>query len=141
MRERLDAGKLAHSDDARFALRLLERALQAQAWVFDTARGELRAPNGELIDLAARPQLLRILIALADQRVKAPGSPLAADTLIEQAWPGERMQSDAAHNRVKVALSTLRSLGLRDLLMRNADGYLLDPLVPIWIGAHAAQPN
>ncbi|HEY2407165.1 MAG TPA: tetratricopeptide repeat protein [Polyangiaceae bacterium] len=140
-RERLEAGKLAHSDDARFALRLLERALQAQAWVFDPTRGELRAPSGELIDLAARPQLLRILIALAEQRVKAPGAPLAVEELIEQGWPGERMQPLAAQNRMKVALSTLRSLGLRELLMRNDDGYLLDPLVPLWIGAQSAQMN
>ncbi|MEJ1960367.1 MAG: tetratricopeptide repeat protein [Gammaproteobacteria bacterium] len=130
-RLRLDSGELAHSDDARFALRLLERALRSEAWLFDLTRGTLCPPNEPEIDLKARPQLLRIARALAEQRVKAPGVALGQDALLALAWPGEKMTADAAANRMKVALSTLRKLGLRALIQRTDAGYLLDPLLPL----------
>ncbi len=134
-RERLDSGELAHSDDARFALRLLERALRSEAWLFDLARGALTPPGEAAIDLSARPQLLRIARALAEQRVAAPGVALSQDNLLAHAWPGEKMTADAAANRMKVALSTLRKLGLRALIQRTDSGYLLDPRTPFVIEA------
>ena len=130
-RERLDSGELVHSDDARFALRLLERALRSEAWVFDFARGALVPPGEAAIDLSARPQLLRIARVLAERRVAMPGVALAHEELLEHAWPGEKMTADAAANRMKVALSTLRKLGLRSLIQRTDAGYLLDPLSPV----------
>jgi hypothetical protein len=51
------------------------------------------------------------------------------------AWPGERMTAEAAANRMKVALSTLRKLGLRSLIQRTDDGYLLDPRSPFVLEA------
>jgi predicted ATPase len=134
-RLRLDSGELAHSDDARFALRLLERALRSEAWVFDLTRGALSPPGEAAIDLSARPQLLRIARALAEQRVAAPGVALSQDALSALGWPGEKMTADAATNRMKVALSTLRKLGLRALIQRTEAGYLLDPLLPLVIEA------
>ena len=134
-RLRLDSGELAHSDDARFALRLLERALRSEAWVFDLTRGALKPPGEAEIELATRPQLLRIARALAEQRVAAPGIALGQDALLSLAWPGEKMTADAAANRMKVALSTLRKLGLRALIQRTEAGYLLDPLLPLVIDA------
>ncbi|HWZ88016.1 MAG TPA: tetratricopeptide repeat protein, partial [Polyangiaceae bacterium] len=129
-RERLDSGALAHSDDARFALRLLERALRSEAWVFNVGRAALVPPGEPTIDLSSRPQLVRIVRALAEQRMTLPGVALSQDELLAYAWPGERMTADAAANRMKVALSTLRKLGLRSLIQRTDDGYLLDPLSP-----------
>jgi predicted ATPase len=134
-RERLDSGALAHSDDARFALRLLERALRSEAWVFNVARAALVPPDEAVIDLSSRPQLVRIVRALAEQRVSAPGVALGQDELLAYAWPGERMTSEAGTNRMKVALSTLRKLGLRSLIQRTDDGYLLDPLSPFVLEA------
>jgi hypothetical protein len=131
----LDSGELAHSDDARFALRLLERALRSQAWVFDLTRGALTPPGEAAIDLRTRPQLLRIARALAEQRVAAPGAALSQEALLALGWPGEKMTADAAANRMKVALSTLRKLGLRALIQRTDAGYLLDPLLPLVIEA------
>jgi hypothetical protein len=55
---------------------------------------------------------------------------LSQDALLARGWPGERMTPSAGANRMKVALSTLRTLGLRDILQRNEQGYLLNPLVP-----------
>jgi len=130
-RMRLDSGELAHSDDARFALRLLERALRCEAWVFDLARSTLLPPREAVIDLSTRPQLMRLARALAEQRVLAPGVALSQDELLAHAWPGEKMTAEAAQNRMKVALSTLRKLGLRSLILRAETGYLLDPLSPV----------
>jgi len=137
--DRLDSGALAHSDDARFALRLLERALRAEAWVFNLARAALIPPGKATIELSSRPQLVRIVRALAEQRMNRPGVALSQDELLAHAWPGERMTADAASNRMKVALSTLRRLGLRSLIQRTDDGYLLDPLSPFVLEAGAAQ--
>ncbi|MEM6991151.1 MAG: hypothetical protein AAF721_11655 [Myxococcota bacterium] len=41
------------------------------------------------------------------------------------------MAARAGANRVYVALTTLRKLGLRDYLLSQDDGYLLDPAMPI----------
>jgi hypothetical protein len=52
---------------------------------------------------------------------------MANDDLFRAGWPGERASQRAAANRVRVALATLRKLGLRDHLITTGDGYLLDP--------------
>ncbi len=46
-------------------------------------------------------------------------------------WPRERVGHLAAKNRVHVAVSTLRKLGLRDVLLSRDDGWLLDPHVAL----------
>ena len=42
-------------------------------------------------------------------------------------WPGDNVQPDAAVNRVRVAVATLRKLGLRPHLVTRGDGYMLAP--------------
>lgn len=138
-RERASRATPQLSDDARLALRLLEAALGRDAWVFDMQRAELRPPEGEPIELETRPQLLRVVRALVEARLATPGEALNQEQLTAVGWPGERMQPAAAANRVKVALSTLRSAGLRELLVRRAGGYLLDPNVPLV--AHGAPQD
>ncbi len=51
--------------------------------------------------------------------------------LIQSAWPDERLIPKAARNRLHVALSTLRTLGLRELILSTAGGYMLDPAIPV----------
>jgi DNA-binding SARP family transcriptional activator len=41
------------------------------------------------------------------------------------------MRPDAARQRLRTAIWTLRKLGLEPLLLTRDDGYLLDPAVPI----------
>lgn len=130
-RERKSRAAPELSDDARLSLRLLEAALGREAWLFDFEHAELRPPGLPAIELKKRPQLLRIVRALVEARLSGPGLALTQEQLLEAGWPGERMQPAAAANRVKVALSTLRSAGLRDLLLRAESGHLLDPNVPI----------
>ena len=116
---------------ARFALRLLERALQDTALVLHRRSKRLRPPGRPPIDLARRVPLWRIVEALIERAQSDPPRGLTVEAIFTAGWPGERVRATAATNRVKVALSTLRTLGLRALLLRGRDGYRIDPSVPI----------
>jgi predicted ATPase len=84
-----------------------------------------RAPHGERIPLDQRRQLALLLDRLIAERLARPGAALAWDALLEAGWPGERVIAAAGAHRVRVALSTLRKLGLKDVLVTTPDGYLL----------------
>jgi hypothetical protein len=75
--------------------------------------------------------LRRVLLALVRARESQPGKPLSVDDVLRTAWPGEQLLFDAARNRVYVAVSTLRRSGLRDVLLSDGDGYLLDPRISV----------
>jgi predicted ATPase/Tfp pilus assembly protein PilF len=89
-----------------------------------------RPPRGDRASLDRRRPLALLLQRLAAERRDRPGAPLGWDALLAAAWPGERVLPEAGAHRVRVALSTLRKLGLRDVLRTTDDGYLLDPAVP-----------
>ena len=89
-----------------------------------------RPPHGAAVPLDRRRQLAKILDRLADERLARPGSALGWDALLAAAWPGERVLPEAAAHRVRVAVSTLRKLGLRDVLRTSEEGYLLAPETP-----------
>ncbi|MCB9601651.1 MAG: hypothetical protein H6720_15110 [Sandaracinus sp.] len=74
--------------------------------------------DGLHVDLRTRRALRLLLVALA----KADG-PLAWDALLAAGWPGERVSAEAAMQRVRVAISTLRKLGLADALETVEGGY------------------
>lgn len=124
--------------DARFALRLLDRALASASRA--AAAPTLRlGPDGAWfawgdagpVDLSKRGPLRRLLVTLADRHAGAPGRGLAVDALAEGAWPGERVLPTAAATRVRVAIATLRRLGLRAALVTAEDGYRLDANVRV----------
>lgn len=83
----------------------------------------LRGPTGETHSLATRGPLRRVLLRLARAHREQPGQRLEADALLEAGWPGERPIREAGLNRVYVAVSTLRKMGLRDVLLRDEQGY------------------
>ncbi len=58
-------------------------------------------------------------------------APLSVEALIMAGWPGERILPKAGATRLYTALSTLRRLGLRRVLLRRRTGYLLDPSIPM----------
>lgn len=96
----------------------------------------IERPDGVRHRLAHRPALSRLVAAFVDARERWPGRAMTVRELVERGWPGERIVPRAAANRVYVAMTTLRKLGLRDLLVRTEDGYLFDAEAPLRI--HAA---
>ncbi|MBN8616515.1 MAG: tetratricopeptide repeat protein [Deltaproteobacteria bacterium] len=123
------------SDDLRFARRALVRALPAERFVFSPAGGGFVAPDGARIDLSRRATLARLLDALVQKRLAQPGVAASFDELIAAGWPGERVLPLAAQNRLRVAMTTLRNMGLRQVLVFRDGGHLLDPDVPAVIAA------
>jgi predicted ATPase len=128
--QRLRDAQLAdRSEDVRFAVRLLTRALagsvpapsRAVLHVDADARA-FRIGDQPPVDLTRRAALRHIVTAL----VEARGKPLTADELLALGWPGEKVLGDAGANRVRVAISTLRRLGLASVLLTSDAGYFLD---------------
>jgi len=93
--------------------------------------GWFRAPGAERRDLSRRHTLRRMVEAFVARRVERPGDPLTVDELLAAGWPGEQVLPFAGRNRVHVALTTLRGLGLRALIESIDGGYRLDPTVPV----------
>jgi hypothetical protein len=91
----------------------------------------LETPNGMRHALGARRPLRRLLLTLADARRERPGVAVTVDDLLQSGWPGENPLPEAGANRVYVAISTLRKLGLGELLERWDGGYRLDPTVVV----------
>lgn len=87
-----------------------------------------RVASEPRVDLSRRKPLRLILERLARVSDKTN---LAWDDLLEAGWPGERMRADAGAHRVRVAVSTLRKMGLRDVLRTEESGYRIDPAYEI----------
>jgi hypothetical protein len=92
-----------------------------------------RTPGAPRVSLTRRENLARLLRTLAVARAEAPGRALSTETLFAAGWPDERIHGAAATGRVYVALTTLRNLGLRRVLLRSSEGYHLDPSARIEI--------
>ena len=82
--------------------------------------------EGETVSLEHRRNLRLLLGALILRRAQRPGEAMSVDDVFAQGWPGERV-AVGAQNRVYVALSTLRKLGLRGVIERCREGYLIPP--------------
>jgi DNA-binding SARP family transcriptional activator len=87
----------------------------------------VRVPSGEVVRLARRRPLKRLLRRLVDAHAAETGRSLSLDALVGAGWPGERIHRAAARNRLHNALSTLRKMGFSEVLRSRHDGYLLDP--------------
>jgi tetratricopeptide (TPR) repeat protein len=122
------------SDELRLALRRMRttprttpppplaspalRIARDGAW-FEADAGRVHLPE--------RSPLRRVLAALLVARLDAPGTTRSPRALFAAAWPAERALPAALSNRVKVAVSTLRSAGLRPFLQTVGGAYRLDP--------------
>jgi predicted ATPase len=132
-------------DEVRFALRVLDRELGPAAPPAELSRpgpeelcigsdgSWFESIPGQPVDLSRRSALRALLAELARRRQSEPGAGVSLDRLFEAAWPGARIGSESRAARVYVAIGTLRKLGLASVLLRQDDGYLLDPLVPVRI--------
>ncbi len=132
------------SDDARVVLRMLGSRLAAN----NAPRLEVAsdaswfcAPGGSRQSLQKFASARRILDCLAQARLDTPGTPIEADALFVAGWPGVQISRRSAMNRLFVALAKLRKSGLKLLLLRRGDGYLLDPNTPLLRIAASVLPN
>ena len=107
--------------------------LAADALVVGARGAWFVAPGGSRIGLERRASLALLLDRLAEERVARPGHTLAAAELFRATWPGEKAQASAAAHRVRVAVATLRKLGLRDALvtLEGGGGYALAATVSV----------
>ncbi len=125
--------------DTRFALRILGRALgrtePVAVLVVERDGRAFTTRAGSRVDLGRRSALRRLLWALARAHGERRGRALGAAELFGIGWPGQNIQPDSAATRVRVAIATLRKLGLRDILLTAEDGYLLEPAHTIRVEA------
>jgi predicted ATPase len=129
----------ACSIDVRFAIRMLAKALGPAA---EAAAPNVKIPKtgawfeagGGRVDLSRRGPLRRVLSALAEHHVVHPDEAVSQDALLAQGWPGERVQTEAGGTRLRVAIASLRRMGLRDAILTRDEGYLLDPKAGIVVG-------
>ncbi|MEO6418560.1 MAG: hypothetical protein ABIP39_04095, partial [Polyangiaceae bacterium] len=119
----------------RFIARdLLERAIdrvEPPAGSLVLAGHRLRLPDGSWLDLAAANAGVATL--LVTRRLARPGEIVSIPELVRAGWPGEKIVSTAGANRVRVQVSALRALGLRELVRSAKGGYFLDPSVPAFV--------
>lgn len=119
------------SGDVRLAIRRLARALDAAepparpttTLRLRDAAASFQLGDSEPVDLARQGVLRRVLAALVEARIDAPGVPRDVAALFASAWPGERIGARSMRNRVHVALTALRKAGLADAIESHADGY------------------
>ncbi len=64
-------------------------------------------------------------VLLTKERLERPDATLGSRALMDAAWAGEKLQTAAGAHRVRVAISTLRKLGLP--IVTRDDGYALAP--------------
>jgi tetratricopeptide (TPR) repeat protein len=127
---RLDAVRVDASTprELRVGRRFLEQTLRARASARHDAdvvvgwQGRWLEDARRRVSLAGRVPLQHVVWELALRRVLEPGVAVRAEELFEVAWRGEKASANAALHRLHVALSTLRRLGLRDLIELE-DGY------------------
>lgn len=79
-------------------------------------------PANELLSLGHRPVLARVLAALAAE----PHRTRSIEALASAAWPEDRSSAASMKARVRVAIATLRQLGLGDAIETVANGYKLN---------------
>lgn len=89
------------------------------------------AYGARTVSLQRRGNLRRILQALVEKRLSAPGCSLTRDEVLAAGWPGERMRADSGALRVYTTIRRLRQGGLGAALVTTDDGYLIDPRVSV----------
>lgn len=128
--------------DVRLARRLLESALgvapapanaeprpsasSSGALIVEPSGAWFRTPGGSLVDLSRRAPLRKLLAMLLAARLGAPGRPVATLDLMRGVWTDTR-ELAVLQNRLRVAIATLRKLGLASSLFTRGGGYVLDP--------------
>lgn len=97
-------------------------------------RGEwFRVDGASVVSLERRKTLRAAVECLVKAQVERPGEVLSVEALARTVWPGERLPPRAAANRVYVALTSLRRLGLQPFIQYVDNGYRLVAAGPVRI--------
>lgn len=83
------------------------------------------------VSLARRRSLKLLFAYLVRMRERRPGVGASWQELLAAGWPGEKVVPSAGQRRAYVAVATLRTLGLAEVLLHTDDGYLVDPAVTL----------
>ncbi|MEZ4273029.1 MAG: tetratricopeptide repeat protein [Myxococcota bacterium] len=124
------------SDDVRFVLRTLRSTLpELELWE-QLSEPPVETPRlvvgphclwfreaDHVVDLQRRGPLRRIFARFVQHHNQGKSTGLDVNTLLEAGWPGAQIVPEAGAARVYVGISTLRRLGLRDILISQDDGY------------------
>lgn len=129
--EGLDA-LLAQRPSAR-GISTYGRKVEREPFVADALGRWYTTPDGRKFDLERRKTLARVLATMLSARRDEPGRALSVSDMLDRAWAEEKLLPRAGANRVYVAMTTLRKMGLRDILVRTDTGYVLDPDIPLRI--------
>jgi predicted ATPase len=111
--------------------RLVERAIgllsPGAVLAIEGEATRFRLVPGDVVDMSRRAAPRLLLWALARAHRAEPESRLTVAELFAEGWPEEKAVDHARKNRVQVAISTLRSAGLKEVLEGGRDGYRLRP--------------
>jgi hypothetical protein len=86
-------------------------------------------PSGKRRSLRNHRSLRRIMAALVNRHRAGPDQVLPLEELVAAGWPGEKLRRDDMANRAYLALSSLRRLGLDEVVERHDGGWRLSPRV------------
>ena len=90
--------------------------------------------DDEKVDIRRRGAARRILAALAERRVEAPGEALSTQELVDIGWPDEVLVPESGARRIYMTISRMRDMGLEDVLETVDDGYQIDTGVRVvWV--------
>jgi hypothetical protein len=104
-------------DDSRLMVQLVATR---PALTFQMRDAVWRLPGDTVVDLQRRPTLARVAQAVLH-------GPCDWVIILDQAWPGERVQPAAGERRVRSAIHALRRAGFGPWLITTPAGYRLDP--------------
>lgn len=121
LRAQLEAGQ--GSVEARLALFALGHEEKGAPRLRVNTEVSAFEVNGARVTLASGSPQRAVLCALIEAHRRKPGVFMSADELIAAAWPGESHVGDSGMNRLRVAVSRLRKLGLSELIVHRAGGY------------------
>jgi len=118
--------------DATRERRASRKEAPSQALEISTEGAAFRAPGSrKFVAIQGRTPLRRILVELARRRVDAPGVCVPLAELGRAGWPGEGVAPASLGQRVRVATSALRKLGLARVILTARGGYLIAPTVAV----------
>lgn len=121
---------LSASRVARRVCKSVRARLNQHAFVIASDGTWFEPPGADRVSLAPRPVLSGLVRVLSRAHLAAPGAVVSREDLVRAIWPDERSSRGSMGNRLSVALSTLRTLGLK-AIVATPRGVSFEPSVRI----------